>query len=85
MAYAYLKSHRDRRNGKKVELTPAGTKGWQLASPMRSRRHLSYDVDYTLFASSNWSSPLESAFVDDDRRDRGRSIDVYYHRWNWAI
>lgn len=52
--------------GKKVELTPAGTKGWQLASPMRALLHLSYEVDYSLFASNNWSSPLESAFVDDD-------------------
>ena len=62
-------------NGKKVELTPAGSKGWQLAAAMRSRLHLSYDVDYSLFASSNWSSPLESAFVDDeDAIAAGRSM-----------
>jgi predicted metalloprotease with PDZ domain len=61
--------------GKKIELSPAGDKGWQLSSPIRTRLHLSYDIDYSLFASNGWSSPMESAFVDeDDVIVAGRSV-----------
>jgi predicted metalloprotease with PDZ domain len=61
---------------KKIELSPlAGNNGWQLAAPVRSTLHLSYEVDYSLFAAWGWSSPLESAFEDNDNAIvAGRSV-----------
>lgn len=52
--------------GKRIEVTALGTKGWRLSDSLQSRLKLSYEVDYSLFAASGWSSSLESAFVDDD-------------------
>ena len=51
--------------GKKIEVASAGTRGWQLSDSLQTRLLLSYEVDYSLFAASGWSSSLESAFVDD--------------------
>ena len=50
--------------GKPIELESAGAKGWKLPQSYEGRVTLSYDVDFSLFAAKNWSSPLESAFAD---------------------
>jgi predicted metalloprotease with PDZ domain len=61
--------------GNKIAVTTAGAKGWQLTDSINSIVKLSYDVDYSLFAASAWSSPLESAFADDkDVIIVGRSV-----------
>jgi len=50
--------------GKPIELTSAAAAGWKLPRSYEGRVTLSYDVDFSLFAAKNWSSPLESAFAD---------------------
>jgi predicted metalloprotease with PDZ domain len=51
-------------SGRPVELTSAGAAGWKLPREYDGRVTLSYDVDFSLFAAKNWSSPLESAFAN---------------------
>ncbi len=51
---------------KTIELTAVGKQGWNLSKTIQGRLEISYDVDYSLFAVNGWSSPLESAFADDD-------------------
>ena len=61
--------------GKTIATTAARAKGWLLPDPSRSTLHLSYDVDYSIFAAGGWPSPLESAFVDEtDAIVAGRSL-----------
>jgi len=50
--------------GTPIALESAGAKGWTLSQPHEGRIALSYDVDFSIFAEKNWSSPLESAFAD---------------------
>jgi predicted metalloprotease with PDZ domain len=52
--------------GTPIELASAGRAGWKLSRPREGRIRLSYDVDFSLFAAKGWSSPLESAFADDE-------------------
>ena len=61
--------------GKNVATASAGDKGWRLLEPVRSQVNLSYDIDYSIFAAAGWSSPLESAFTDNDNAIvAGRSL-----------
>jgi predicted metalloprotease with PDZ domain len=61
--------------GKRIDVTAIGPNGWQLTDSMQSRLKLNYDIDYSLFAASRWSSALESAFADEDHAlVVGRSI-----------
>ena len=52
-------------SGTPIKLGDAGKVGWRLPGSFHGRIRLTYDVDFSLFAAKNWSSPLESAFVDD--------------------
>lgn len=52
-------------SNKKIEVISSGKKGWELIDSIQSFIDLSYDVDYSIFAASDWSSSLESAFADD--------------------
>jgi predicted metalloprotease with PDZ domain len=52
-------------SGEVIPFARAGKRGWELQRSYEGRVSLSYDVDFSLFASHGWSSPLESAIVDD--------------------
>lgn len=61
--------------GNKLNVSTATTHGWELSSALRTRLHLSYDVNFEPFASKGWTSPLESAFVDAENAiAAGRSV-----------
>ena len=61
--------------GTRITVTPKGTSGWNLPATFRSPLRLSYEIDYSLLAVGGWSSPLESAFTDDDNAIvAGRSV-----------
>jgi predicted metalloprotease with PDZ domain len=51
-------------SGKTIALASPDTHGWNLPESYEGRVTLSYDVDFSLFAAKDWSSPLESAFAD---------------------
>ena len=53
-------------SGMPVELVPLKDKGWRLAHALSGRIRLNYVVDYTIFARSGWTSPLESAVADEE-------------------
>ncbi|CAN5447590.1 hypothetical protein BH10BAC5_BH10BAC5_15140 [soil metagenome] len=52
--------------GNRIEIKDDVKKGWQLPDSTQSLLKLSYDLDYSIFASSEWSSALESAFADSN-------------------
>lgn len=53
-------------NGRPVELARLKSGGWRLTRPLSGRLHLSYVVDFAIFAKAGWPSPLESAIADDE-------------------
>lgn len=52
--------------GEAIEALPVYPNRWTLSRNVRGRIRCSYEVDYSIFASQNWSSPLESAFADSN-------------------
>ncbi len=52
--------------GRKLEISPAGAKGWELKEPHKGRLKLTYQVDYSIAAAAGWPAPRETAFQDDN-------------------
>jgi predicted metalloprotease with PDZ domain len=62
-------------SGQKVDVTPVYPNRWVLSRKVSGLLQCQYQVDYSLFASHNWSSPLESAFADSSMACiAGRSV-----------
>lgn len=53
-------------DGRDVGVTPAGPKGFTLATPIRGTVTLDYEIDLAPLAAHGWPAPREAAFADAD-------------------
>lgn len=51
--------------GRMLDAEPSGAKGWRLKRAIDGRVRLRYLVDFAVFEAAGWSSPRESAIVDE--------------------
>lgn len=65
-------------DGREVQVTPAGPKGWTLATPIRGTLTLDYEIDLAPLAARGWPAPREAAFADYDHVSLiGRALFIY--------
>ena len=52
------------KQGRTLEVVPAGEEGWKLKTPYKGTLSVAYEVDYSGPQASNWPAPRETAFAD---------------------